>query len=372
MNSKNYKIVIDIGSSKIRAAAFHKNDSAQNFYSEGKFYSNIIDFETEIKKIISIIEINTDEYLENVNLLIDNQNALSISLSLFKNFEGSKLTNEGIQFLIQDAKQQIVGNYPNQNITHIIIKNYKIDNSDYDYLPTDVNCNLFSIDVIFVCLPKILIQNVKKNFSKLNIFINQIYCSSYAKALNYKDNFSSSDEHISFIDMGFNKTSIISFNNNRINFVHHIPVGGNHITKDLSKVLNIDLDYAEKIKLNFDNTKDILNDKKLSHELIQKIIFARIEEILELCSESIKSFQNFNQSSDFRMILMGEGSKILDNKFKDKISFFKEIHLLEEDVKDICESFLKLNEGKNMQEVIIIPKKLVKQGFFEKLFHFFR
>ena len=68
---------------------------------------------------------------------------------------------------------------------------------------------------------------------------------------------------------------------------------------------------------------------------------------------------------------MGEGSKILDNKFKEKISFSNEIDLLEESEEDICESALKLSTGLNKQEVVIIPKKQIKQGFFVKFFHFF-
>ena len=39
---------------------------------------------------------------------------------------------------------------------------------------------------------------------------------------------------------------------------------------------------------------------------------------------------------------------------------------------DICESGLKLTQGINKREVAIVPKKLEKKGFFEKLFHLFK
>ena len=77
-------------------------------------------------------------------------------------------------------------------------------------------------------------------------------------------------------------------------------------------------------------------------------------------------------SSQFKMVLMGEGSKILDNQFKDKISFSNDIDFLEETLEDICQSGFKFGTGLNKQEVVVIPKKLIKQGFFEKLFHLFR
>ena len=67
------------------------------------------------------------------------------------------------------------------------------------------------------------------------------------------------------------------------------------------------------IKINFIDNEDI------SIETLQKIIFARTEEILELCAKSLAL--NSGEVDQFKMVLMGEGSKILDNQHKDKISF---------------------------------------------------
>ena len=104
--------------------------------------------------------------------------------------------------------------------------------------------------------------------------------------------------------------------------------------------------------------------------MLQKIAFARTEEILELCDKSLVS--NTKIKSQSKMIMMGEGSKILDNKFKDKISFSKDIDFLEETLGDVCQSGYKLIKIHNKQEVVVVPKIQIKQGFFEKLFHFFK
>ena len=371
MNNNNFEICFDFGSSKIRASALGKNVTTKNFFCESDYFPNRENIELEIQKIISYLEKNTNEYLENIILMIDSQEIKSTSISLSKNFDGSKLQKEDIQFLIQDAKQQVLRNQLNQNIIHIMIKNYKIDGVDYTFLPQDINCNVLSIDIMFISLPKSIVEDLKKIFLKFDISIKQILCSSYAKSISYKKNFSSS-KNISFIDMGFNKTSITFFKNDQISFFHVLPIGGNHITKDLSKILNIDLINSEKIKLYFDTDKVFLNKKNLSLDLIQQIIFARIEEILELCIKFIKLNNNLDQVSEFKMILMGEGSKILDNKFKEKIAFSYEIDLLEEDTEGICLAALQLIKGTHKQEVVVVPKKQIKVGFFEKLFHFFR
>lgn len=371
MQNKNFEVYFDLGSSKIRAAAITTNNTLKNFYYESEFFFDYKNSESKIDKIISNLEKDTKEYLDNVNLAVDSSELLSISLSLSKKLENSKVKKEDVQFLIKDAKQQILRNYPNQNIIHIIIKNFKIDKIDYSTLPTDINCNLLSIDIIFICLPKKITEDLRNLFSKFDVSINQFFCSSYARSVNYKNNFASIDD-ISFIDMGFNRTSITYYHKNKLSFFHTMKIGGNHITKDISKLLGLDLIEAEKIKLYFDKDPNILIDKNLSIELIQKIIFARIEEILELCVKSIQTNEHPGQQEDSKMILMGEGSKILDNKFKDEISFPQKIDLLEETTRDISESALKLSKGLNKQEVIIIPKKQIKEGFFERLFHFFK
>jgi cell division protein FtsA len=371
MNNKNFEIYLDYGTSKIRSVAINKKNLENKFFYESDYFYNNLNIENEVEKIISNIEKNTNEYLENINLMIDSPKMESIGLSLSKSLDGSKLKKGDVKFLIQDAKQQILRNYENKNIIHIIIRKYKIDNIEYTFLPRDINCNILSIDTIFICLPKKIIEDLKKVFLKFDVSINQIYCSSYVKSLSYKDNFKFI-ENICFIDIGFNKTSIIFYSKDTIIFFHVLPVGSNHITKDISKILNLDLQTSEKIKLYFDKNKKIIKDNKLSINLIQKIIFSRIEEILELSIKSIKLNVNLDQSSQFKMILMGDGSRVLDNKFKEKISFLHEIDLLEETLVGICESALKISNSLNKQEVLIVPKKQIKEGFFEKLFHLFK
>ena len=149
-----------------------------------------------------------------------------------------------------------------------------------------------------------------------------------------------------------------------------LPIGGNHITKDISLLLKIDINEAEKLKLNFEKNNPQVTNSNFSLEMLQKIAFARTEEILELCDKSLAS--NTKIMSQSKMILMGEGSKILDNKFKDKISFSKDIDFLEETLRDVCQSGYQLRKIHNKQEVVVVPKKTKKQGFFEKLFHLFR
>mgnify|MGYP001348369309 CR=1 FL=1 len=369
MSNNKHQIYFDFGLSKLRASAFNKVNLNEVFYTQSKFIFDQIEVDSEIQKIITLLENNTNEYVDDINLMVDDNKMLSIGISVSKKIDDIELKQEDIRFLVQEAKQQILKHYNSQNIVHIIINNYKINHSDYDYLPLDKKCNFISLDILFICLPEKTIQYFKKLFYRFDISINQIICSSYAKALNYKENFSLND-NISFIDIGFSKTSITTYLNNKIISLDVLPIGGNHITKDISQILKVNLEEAENLKFNFDKKETFLNDKNFQLDMLKKIIFARIEEILELCVCSIKL--NLNIIDQYKMVLMGDGAKILDNQYKNEISFTNNIDFLEETIEDICLSGYKLGMGSNKHEVTVVPKKQVKQGFFEKLFHFFK
>ena len=369
MSSKNFQTFFDCGSSKIRAGTFNENNNDEVFYAESEFFTDRSSLELKIQKIITLFEKDTNEYIDNIDLMIDSPRILSIGLSISKKLDGSKLKKTNVQFLIQEAKQQILKYHENHNITHIIINNYKIDNADYSYLPDEIRCHFIALDIIFICLPIDLVLYFKKIFSNSNILINKIFCSSYAKSINYKDNLNLSG-YVSFIDVGFSKTSIVSYFKDKVLSLDVLPIGGNHITKDISQILEMDLERSEQLKLNFTQNQKILNGENISIEKLQKIIFARTEEILELCAKSIES--NPLILGGFKMVLMGEGAKILDNQYKDKISFSNDIDFLEETLEDICQSGFKYIRNLNKQEVVVVPKRQITQGFFENLFHFFK
>ena len=397
MNDKNFYFFIDLGSSKIRAVAFNKSNKDEKIIVEKnnilllkKDQLNLFETEKVIKEIIYELEKKTKVYMNNISVMLDTSDALCISLSLSKKNDGKFIDKKDVQYLIQDAKQQILKSYPDISIIHIIISNYKIVNKDYDHLSENIKCKLFSIDIFFICFPKIVIKNLENLFQKNQISINQFLCSSYAKSLNYKEQFPTF-EKITFIDIGYEKTSIIIYDKEKLKAFNMLSIGGNHITKDISKVLNLNIEDSELIKINLN--RDILFSEKneneeifqsnflaqsikrnISPELIKKITFARIDEILKLSFNTIKFHEDLNDINKLKIVLTGDGSKILDSNFiniRETVPLFDEIDFLMESGVNICESGLKLSKGLNKHEVVIIPKKIVGTGFFEKLFHFF-
>ncbi len=189
MSKKNFDTYLDLSSTKLSIAAFEKFDSHNIFFKEYDCETNLnknqLNFENAekiIEKNIFEIEKETGEFLNDIYLMVETPDSISINLSLIKDNEGKKIEKKNVQYLVQDAKQQILRSHHSKKIIHIIISNYVIDNVVYNYLPLDINCNKFSIDIKFICFPKNLIKKLEEIFNNHEIFINKIICSNYAKS----------------------------------------------------------------------------------------------------------------------------------------------------------------------------------------------
>ena len=178
----------------------------------------------------------------------------------------------------------------------------------------------------------------------------------------------SDEKKIIFVDIGFEKTSAFLFEDKKLQQFKMLPIGGNHISKDISKILKIDISKANEIKLNFNN---IDHDKNLNLdqiEFIKRIIFSRTEELLEIST----LFLNANDDlKNVKLVFFGNGSKILDSKFKSDIIFNYDIDLLDEDYVDICLSGINLVNIENEFLANKVDLKNTKKGFFEKFFNLF-
>ena len=65
----------------------------------------------------------------------------------------------------------------------------------------------------------------------------------YLKSLNLHK------KNIVFIDIGFSSTKILIVKNEKISLLHTLPVGSNYITNDIVRMLHVNADFAETLKL---------------------------------------------------------------------------------------------------------------------------
>ena len=389
----NYRTLIDFGSSKIRVGVLDNINVGKNFFLDKECQSNLKIKELNISQskeiiydLIQKMEKKYGTHLDNVNLMIDTPDLFSIDISIKKKFDKKKIDVNDISRLVLESKLLIQKNYNNKKILHIIIQKYNIDKNEYYFFPNEnIICDNLILDIKFICFDNLIYENLTKSFKENHIFINQICCSSYVKSLDYNNYFDNYKKKI-FLDIGFKKSTICVYYQDKLILLKNIPVGGDHITNDIAKIFKIEKEYSEKIKKKLNESNSIFSDnsevnlnneyidKKISLDLLNKVIYARIDEILNLSFKDIDLLKLIGNKNNSILIFTGQGSKILNKNsiyLKEEFDYFSEINFFEETTKLICESGLNFTKTINDSEVNVVPKKHKKIGFFEKLFHLF-
>tara|TARA_B100001250_G_scaffold408470_1_gene430940 strand:- start:719 stop:1894 length:1176 start_codon:yes stop_codon:yes gene_type:complete len=389
MINKNYSAIVDFGKSKFRLGVFTEDLNILYSCSKDINKNYSVDEKTKILNfIIKEAEKKISNHLENIIVLYDSPKINSVDISVKKTFDQKIFFKDIQSSIILEANELIKNNYINKKIIHIITKKNILDGKEF---PMNFNDNLKLNSVIlelkFILLPKDEYDEIVKIVKKNNLQILNFFCTSYVKSCHYINSFSNY-EFITFLDIGWEKTILTSFNKNKLEILNSIPLGGNHITKDISKVLKIDLYESESIKKalnkseidfsydnNLNNNNDILVkeliNKNISVDLLKKVVLARIQEIIELVFKDIKFSESFKSTSNSILVLVGNGSKFLHkNSFHlDNVFNLKEITFYDESDLNICKAGIEFNQSRT--EIKMIKKNNKKPGIFEKFFNFF-
>ena len=302
MTDKNFHTFIDFGNCTIRAISFNKETEKVENQLELKTKNNPADDDELIEDLIFNLEKKNQEYLDEISLMIDNPNILLISLSILKKSDQRILNDNFLKYIIDDAKFEVNKNYPNHEIVHSIITNFYLDEKKYSEFPKNLKPHKFAIEFNFFIYPKFLLDNLRKIFAKQNVIIKKFIFSSYSKSIFYLNKISDQNKII-FVDIGFEKICAFFFEDKQIKNFKILPIGGNHITKDISEILKINIENAEELKLNLNNIISLKDYSKEDVELIKKIIFSRTEELLEKSTELNEVNDNY---SDFNFIFFGK------------------------------------------------------------------
>ena len=376
-NDKLFSI-LDFGSSKLRLGIF------KNYLNNSKFISEIdsldnFEFKSHNEKqkqnlqdLIIKTEKEINQHMNNINVMFDCPKILFIDFSIKKDMDKIKSGNSVFKNILQEAKQIIEEKNKNYKILHIIISKYILDGIEFDNMPENIIIEEAILELKFILAPNIILDSIKELLKDNHISITNFYNSTYVKTLNYTSYFESFDIK-TFIDVGYKKTSLALYKNNKLLFLDFLPIGGDHITKDISKVLKKKYNESEILKKSLIQKEVTFINDEQNHDLLIKIIHARIEEIIDLCFKNITDIESIKNKKSI-LIFTGEGSKILSKNsiyLKEKYNIFDDLNFFEENCETICTSAFNYESSNNFSEAIIMPKKQRKTGLFEKFFYMF-
>ena len=338
MSPEDPRGIIELGNINIKCLIFKiKNNNESEILSTSVTLSegihngmvvNLTKASNAIRSCISAAEKKARILLKKINVVFEEPEFLSTKFSKHKKINGSKIHKDDIDFLLKEAKKQLILNDEKQSIIHIFNHNYIVDGKAFAEEPIGVYADSLSHEMTFITMPKNNLKNINQAFIDCDIEIERLISNTFAlgvKLLNNKElEFGSI-----LIDIGFEKISLGLFKN--LALVHSItlPVGINHITKDISKVCSLNIDESEVIKNNIDfsfqNNQDIFdkNDylkntyfinssfRKISKNLILDVIKARLDEIFHIIKKQIIE-TGLNSTYGRNLYITGGGSNLFN------------------------------------------------------------
>ncbi len=189
MNENETEVYLSLDQNKLSFGAFKKINNRLIFSDEENISFVSLNEDTDfdflkkpLEKNIKKIEKKINSFVNNICLMVETNRSISICISLMKNLDNKKIQNKDIKYLIQDAKQQILRAYPNNSIAHIIVKKYKINDLEYNFAPSNINCEKISLDIEFICLPKKLIKKLELLLREFEITIDKFMCTFYVNS----------------------------------------------------------------------------------------------------------------------------------------------------------------------------------------------
>tara|TARA_B100000700_G_C14988804_1_gene830205 strand:+ start:327 stop:1547 length:1221 start_codon:yes stop_codon:yes gene_type:complete len=403
MNSDEAIGIIELGNVNLKCVIFKIiNDNAKilststtpSYGFHNDTVINLSKASSAIRSCISSAEKKANISLKKISIVFEQPDFLCTKFSKHKKINGSKIYKDDIEFLLKEAKKQLVLNDKKQSIIHIFNYNYIVDGKKFVEEPIGVYADTFTHEITFITIPKNNLKNINQVFIDCDIEIERLISRTFALGVNCLNN-----KELGFgsavIDLGFEKTSFGLFKNLAIAHSITIPIGVNHITKDISKVCSLDLKESENIRNDIDflleddqkifddqnNLKNTFfinsNYRKISKNLIIKVIKSRLDEILSKLKKQL-IVPDFDLNSGVNILIAGEGSKFINIKKYLKNFFGSNLKIVGENSKDeelernFASCLGAINVIKDGWETEAIPeignKSTKKIGFFAKIF----
>lgn len=311
MNNQDIYVSLDIGSSSIKVIVGEINNHQLHVIGVGNVKSNgirkgaIVDIDATVQSIRKAVDMaermSTGIEIKTVVLGIPaNQiQVQNVKGVVAVNGEDREITDDDLQRVLESA--QVMSIPPEREMINLIPKQYIVDHLDEIKDPRGMIGIRLEVDATMFTTSKTLLHNVLRCVERAGLDIQEIYLQPLA-AGEFALTEDEKNQGTAFIDLGGGSTTIAVFENGLLTRTSVIPVGGQHITQDLSIVLKTPTEQAEIIKKEYGHAfYDDASDEQIfevpvvgtdttdqySQRFISEIIGVRLEELFELVIDEL-------------------------------------------------------------------------------------
>lgn len=311
MNSNDIYVSLDIGTSTVKVIIGEMvNDSLNiigvgNVESKGLKKGSIVDIDETVHSIRRAVEQAErmmgmeirQVYVGISSNLVGIQNCHGI---VAVSSENREIGDEDVLRVIDAA--QVVSIPPEREIINVIPKQFIVDGLDEINDPRGMIGVRLEMEGLIITGSKTVLHNIlrcveKAGLTVVDVVLQPLAAGSIALSKDEKN------LGAALIDIGGGSTTISFFEDGHIKGTTVIPVGGDHITKDLSIGLRTTTEDAEQIKMKYGHafydlaSEDITfsvpiigsnQQQTFNQQQISDIIEARLEELFEIVLQELR------------------------------------------------------------------------------------
>ena len=303
---KDVIVSIDIGTTKICTLIGTINKIGQlEIYGKGYVPCNSVKkgVIVDIEAISEAIKHSVEQAEEEAGFKVGSAyvNIYGVHTTILNDKQGIELSDDGSKAITTDDLDRLYDKFERipvpagSQIIDIIPREFIIDGYDSIKDPIGMSGFHLEMDADIIAGKYISVQNIIKSVEKAGLEVDGIIMGAYALselALTPEE----IEQGVLLIDIGGGITDISAYKNGKIQMYDSIPVGGEHITNDISIGLNISITEAEKIKKQYELalTDLIKNDQEISiydakEQMYKSVSISQIVEIIEARTVEILS-----------------------------------------------------------------------------------
>ena len=149
-----------------------------------------------------------------------------------------------------------------EHILHVLPKDFIIDGQDGISDPIGMSGVRLEADVHIVTVSKSAEENIIKSLERCNLEVQEIVLEPLASSLSVLSD-DEKDLGVCLVDIGGGTSDIVVFKDGQIITSRVIPIGGDHVTKDIAHELRTPQDEAEELKLKYACTPEMLDELQM-------------------------------------------------------------------------------------------------------------
>lgn len=311
-DTSRYAVGLDVGTSKVRVVVGHFDEqtgaptivgvaSEPNTGMRKGTVVNLVNTAQSIDKALEAAERMSGHQITSAAVSVNGSHVVGIASRgvIAVGSSGHEINGDDIVRVEEAAT--VVQLPANREIVEVTPRSYQLDGQDNIKDPLGMTGVRLEVDAYVITALAPHIKNLEKACEMTETAIGNIMLAGLGAARAALTN-QQMENGVLLVDMGSSTTNLVVFDEGDLIHVAVLPVGGNNITNDLAIGLKVDLDVAEKVKLEHavahsdfrrgKETKVTVTVDGVKHEFetedIDMIVDARLEEIFEQITAELK------------------------------------------------------------------------------------